>query len=61
MVGGTFQSGFDGEPIGSVAYEHRWLLGRQVALSYGILVASRVYDGDREQQIEGFVQVGVRF
>jgi biofilm PGA synthesis protein PgaA len=61
MVGGTFQSGIDGEPIGSVAYEHRWLLGRQVALSYGILVASRVYDGDREQQVEGFVQLGVRF
>jgi biofilm PGA synthesis protein PgaA len=61
MVGGTFQSGFDGEPIGSAAYEHRWLLGRQIALSYGILVASRVYDGDREQQVEGFVQLGVRF
>ena len=61
MVGGTFQSGFDGEPIGSVAYEHRWLLGRQIALSYGILVGSRVFDGDREQQVEGFVQICMRF
>ena len=25
-VGGTFQAGFDGEPIGSIAYEHRWLV-----------------------------------
>jgi biofilm PGA synthesis protein PgaA len=61
MVGGTFQSGFDGEPIGSVAYEHRWALGRQLYLSYGILWASRMFDGDRENEISGFAQLNVRF
>jgi biofilm PGA synthesis protein PgaA len=55
-VGGTFQAGFDGEPIGIIAYEHRWQFGRQVALSYGILFGSRVFDGDREEEIAGFLR-----
>ena len=60
-AGGTFQSGFDGEPIGTIAYEHRWRFGPQVDLSYGISVGSNVYDGDREQRIVGFTQLSVRF
>jgi biofilm PGA synthesis protein PgaA len=60
-AGGAFQAGFDGEPIGSIAYEHRWQFGRQVALSYGILFASRVFDGDREDEVSGFLQFNVRF
>jgi biofilm PGA synthesis protein PgaA len=60
-IGGTFQEGFDGEPIGLVAYEHRWQLGPRVDLSYGILFASRVFDGDREQEVAGFTQLSVRF
>jgi biofilm PGA synthesis protein PgaA len=60
-VGGTFQSGFDGEPIGSIAYEHRWQFGPRVALSYGILFGSNVFDGDREQQVAGFLELSLRF
>jgi biofilm PGA synthesis protein PgaA len=60
-IGGTFQQGFDGEPIGILAYEHRWQLGPQVDLSYGILFGSRVFDGDREQEVAGFTQLSVRF
>jgi biofilm PGA synthesis protein PgaA len=61
MVGGAFQKGFDGAPIGNLAYEHRWQLGSQVELSYGILFGSRVFDGDREAELSGFTQLGVRF
>jgi biofilm PGA synthesis protein PgaA len=60
-VGGTWQKGFDGAPIGSIAYEHRWQFGLQWELTYGILFASRVFDGDREQDWDGFVQLNVRF
>ncbi len=60
-VGGTFQSGFAGAPIGGVAYEHRWQFGLRVDLSYGILFGSRVFDGDREQEIAAFTQLNVRF
>jgi biofilm PGA synthesis protein PgaA len=60
-VGGTFQSGFDTEPIGTIAYEHRWRFGPQVDLSYGIAFGSNVYDGGREQRIVGFTQLSVRF
>jgi biofilm PGA synthesis protein PgaA len=60
-VGGTWQKGFDGAPIGAVAYEHRWQFGPQWELTYGVLFASRVFDGDREQEIDGFVQLNVRF
>jgi biofilm PGA synthesis protein PgaA len=59
--GGTFQEGFDGAPIGVVAYEHRWRFGPRIELSYGILLASRVFDGDREAEVAGFTQLGVRF
>ena len=30
-------------------------------LSYGILFGSRVFDGDREQEVAGFIQLNVRF
>jgi biofilm PGA synthesis protein PgaA len=60
-VGGTWQTGFDGAPIGAVAYEHRWVFGPQWELTYGVLFASRVFDGDREQEIDGFVQLNMRF
>lgn len=60
-VGGTFQSGFTGAPIGIVAYEHRWRFGPRVDLSYGVLFGSRVFDGDREQQWLGFTELSVRF
>jgi hypothetical protein len=59
--GATLQSGFDAEPIVNVAYEHRWQLCPQIALSYGIAFGSNVFDGDREQRIVGFLQAGVRF
>ncbi len=59
--GGTFQAGFEAAPIGRVAYEHRWRLGRRVDLSYGLLLASRVFDGDREEEYGGFTQLSVRF
>jgi len=59
--GATLQSGFDAGPIVNVAYEHRWQLGPQVSLSYGIAVGSNVFDGDREERIVGFAQLGVRF
>jgi biofilm PGA synthesis protein PgaA len=59
--GGTFQEGFDGEPIGVVAYEHRWRFAPWIELSYGILFASRVFDGDREAEVAGFTQLSVRF
>ena len=60
-VGGTWQSGFDAEPIGSIAYEHRWGFGPQADVAYGILFGSRVFDGDREKEVSGFVQLSVRF
>ncbi len=59
--GGTFQEGFDGKPIGAIAYEHRWRLGPRFEFSYGILFASRVFDGDREQEVAGFTQLSMRF
>ena len=60
-VGGTWQAGFDGAPIGAVAYEHRWQFGLQWELTYGVLFASRVFDGDREAEVDGFVQLNMRF
>jgi len=60
-VGGTFQAGFAGAPIGNMAYEHRWQFGPRVDLSYGVLLGSRVFDGDRELQFVAFTQLGVRF
>jgi biofilm PGA synthesis protein PgaA len=60
-VGGTWQKGFDGAPIGAIAYEHRWEFGPQWELTYGVSFASRVFDGDRDPEASGFIQLNVRF
>jgi biofilm PGA synthesis protein PgaA len=60
-AGGTWQSGFDPEPNGSLAYEHRWQFGPRCELSYGVSIGSAVYDGDRQLQFAGFTRLSVRF
>jgi biofilm PGA synthesis protein PgaA len=60
-VGGTFQDGFGGDVIGGAEYTHRWRWDPRFELSYGIRAASRVFDGGREADYGGFVQLTARF
>jgi biofilm PGA synthesis protein PgaA len=60
-LGGTFQEGFAGAAIGGAEYSHRWRWDPRFELSYGIRAGSRVFDGDREADYAGFVQLNARF
>lgn len=48
--GGYRQAGFGTGPTWALRYEHRWNLGRSVALRYGVSISSHPYDGARERQ-----------
>lgn len=50
--GGYWQEGFGTRPIGLARYEHVWQLMPGLNLRYGVGLASRVYDGDREQRLD---------
>src|SRR5262249_40066948 len=60
-IGGTFEEGFAGAVIGGGQYVHRWRWDPRYELSYGIRGASRVFDGGREADYGGFVQLNARF
>nr|NIR61023.1 hypothetical protein [Gammaproteobacteria bacterium] len=47
-AGRYWQKGFGAQATGAVRYEHRWRLGRRLALSYGVTRARQVFDGERE-------------
>jgi biofilm PGA synthesis protein PgaA len=52
-AGGYWQSGFGSHPLALGRYEHVWQFSPRWRLHYGIGLASRVYDGDREQRFDG--------
>ncbi len=60
-AGAYWQEGFATHAIGDLRYEHRWSLGRDWQLHYGVGVSSRVYDGDREQRVYGRFALEGRF
>ena len=49
--GGYWQEGFGTHLIGLGRYEHQWRFNPRWQIHYGIGVASRVYDGERERRI----------
>lgn len=51
--GGYWQEAFGTHAIGLVRYEQLWQLSSHWFIRYGIGVASRVYDGDRETRVDG--------
>lgn len=54
LGGGVYwQEGFGGNTIGLARYEHLWRFSPRWRLRYGAGIASRVYDGDREERIHG--------
>ena len=56
-AGGYWQQNFDTHAIGLARYEHLWQLSQSWFFHYGVGVASRVYDGDRETRIDGQVRL----
>lgn len=53
--GGYWQKGYGTHAIGLARYEHLWQLSQHWFFHYGVGVASRVYDGDREARVDGQV------
>lgn len=58
---GYWQDGFGVAPVGSLLYEHRWTANYCFDLKYGAAVASRVYDGIRQLDLEYFMTLNWRF
>ncbi len=56
-AGGYWQQDFGAAATGALRYEHLWQLGRSWRVRYGVGVASRVYDGNRERQWDALVGV----
>jgi biofilm PGA synthesis protein PgaA len=52
-AGAYWQDGFGSKPIGLARYDHVWRFNPRWRLRYGVGIASRVYDGDREERIHG--------
>jgi biofilm PGA synthesis protein PgaA len=55
--GGYWQEGFGTHAIGLMRYEHVWRFSPRWRLHYGTGLASRVYDGDRERRLHGFMSL----
>lgn len=53
--GAYWQKHYGTHAIGLARYEHMWQLSSHWFLHYGVGVASRVYDGDRETRVDGQV------
>lgn len=51
--GAYWQTGHGTHAIGLARYEHLWQLSSRWFFHYGVGVASRVYDGDRETRVDG--------
>lgn len=60
-VGPYWQKNFGTSANYSGSYQHRWQWDGLYELSYGVRLASRVYDGDREIELSGFGRLAVRF
>ncbi len=52
---------FGFNPIGSIAYEHRWHLGNDVELNYGAAKNWRYYDDELTDSWQFFLNADVRF
>lgn len=54
LGGGSYwQQGFGSHAIGLARYDHVWRFNPRWRLRYGVGIASRVYDGDREERVDG--------
>ncbi|WP_376697321.1 PgaA family protein [Wenzhouxiangella sp. EGI_FJ10305] len=53
--GAYWQKNFGTNAIGLGRYEHLWQLSQHWFFHYGVGIASRVYDGDRETRVDGQV------
>jgi biofilm PGA synthesis protein PgaA len=52
--GGVYwQDGFGSDVIGLARYDHIWRFNPRWRLRYGVGIASRVYDGRREERVDG--------
>ncbi len=60
-AGAYWQDGAGTGAIGDLGYRHRWALGNDFHLDYGVGLSTRVYDGDREQRLHGSIGLEVRF
>lgn len=58
-AGNYRQSGFGGGALWSARYEHRWQLGPQAQLRYGVSFGSQPYDGRQEKQRRVYLQLSV--
>lgn len=62
LGGGSYwQEDFGASAIGDIRYEHEWQWGPAFSLRYGVGLASRVYDGDREQRFHFLLGLSLRF
>lgn len=51
--GAYWQDGFGSNAVGLARYDHVWRFNPRWRLRYGAGIASRVYDGNREERIDG--------
>lgn len=58
-AGRYHQQGFGSGATWNLRYEHRWVLGPQAELSYGLSLGSHPYDGVREQQRRLYLQLAI--
>ncbi len=55
------QDGFGSEPTASLRYQHEWRFNDRIGLDYGLTWSQRVYDGDRDRGVGGFIKLNALF
>ena len=53
------QADFGSGPLWSLRYEHEWVFGPALQLSYGVGLSSHTYDGQKERRRQIFSRFSV--
>ena len=53
------QAGFGSGPLWTMRYEHDWVFGPALQLSYGVGLSSHNYDGQKERRRQIFIRFSV--
>ena len=53
------QAGFGSGPLWNLRYEHEWVFGPALQLSYGVGLSSHTYDGQKERRRQIFIRFSV--
>ena len=58
-AGRYWQAGFGSGPLWNLRYEHEWVFGPALQLSYGVGLSSHTYDGQKEYGRQTFIRFSV--